>query len=86
MLKPIYGLKDAARAWRMKLHEVITGWSEGLKALTCEPELYAAHHPAIKGSERPARSNTLAKAQKNEQEQLDAQVDEDRAGASAITS
>ena len=26
MLKLIYGLKDAPRAWRKKLHEVLTGW------------------------------------------------------------
>ncbi len=26
MIKPIYGLKDAPRAWRRKLHQVLTDW------------------------------------------------------------
>ena len=26
MLKPIYGLKDAPRAWRNKLHQVLVQW------------------------------------------------------------
>ena len=41
LLKPIYGLKDAPRAWRKRLHQVLTSW--GASQLLAEPELYALH-------------------------------------------
>lgn len=41
MIKPIYGLKDAARAWRKKLHQVLCCWS--MSQLRAEGELYVRH-------------------------------------------
>ena len=41
MIKPIYGLKDAPRAWRQKLHQVLTDF--GLKQLIAEGEVYVLH-------------------------------------------
>ena len=38
MTKPIYGLKDAPRAWRQKLHQVLMAW-EGAQQLYAEPVL-----------------------------------------------
>ncbi len=48
MEKPIYGLKDAPRAWRVKLDRVLRSWrydkrSSGLKPLKAAPEIDAAH-------------------------------------------
>ena len=45
MLKAIYGLKDAPRAWRKRLHEVLCGWN--MSQLQAEPEIYVVHR-AIK--------------------------------------
>ena len=42
MLKSIYGLKDAPRAWRQKLHHVLIGW--GMQQLKAEAELYVSHY------------------------------------------
>jgi hypothetical protein len=42
MIKPIYGLKDAPRAWRKKLHLILTEW--GMKQLYADAQLYASHH------------------------------------------
>ena len=42
MLKPIYGLKDAPRAWRKKLHQVLTQWMS-CRQLHTEPEFYCVH-------------------------------------------
>ena len=42
MLKPIYGLKDAPRAWRKKLHQVLAQW-QSCQQLQAEPELYCVH-------------------------------------------
>merc|ERR1712023_412962 len=47
MIKPIYGLKDAPRAWRKKLHEVFIGWMQ-TRQLYAEPELYCTHGKAAK--------------------------------------
>ena len=43
MIKAVYGLKDAPRAWRKKLHEVLT--SCGLYPTISDPQVYIAHHP-----------------------------------------
>ena len=43
MLKAIYGLKDAPRAWRLRLHEVLSEWN--LVQLSAEPEIYVNHAP-----------------------------------------
>ena len=48
MDKPIYGLKDAPRAWRRKLDRVLRAWKPGagygpLVPLKAAPELYVAH-------------------------------------------
>ena len=42
MIKPIYGLKDAPRAWRKKLHLILTEW--GMKQLYADAQLYACHN------------------------------------------
>ena len=41
MVKPIYGQKDAPRAWRKKLHLLLTEW--GMKQLYADSQLYAKH-------------------------------------------
>jgi hypothetical protein len=41
MLKSIYGLKDAPRAWRKRLHQVLVEF--GLTQLHAEPEVYVCH-------------------------------------------
>ena len=41
MIKPIYGLKDAPRAWRQKLRKVLSDF--GLKQLIAEGEIYVRH-------------------------------------------
>ena len=42
VLKVIYGLKDAPRAWRKKLHQVLEGWQQ-CQQLCAEQELYCVH-------------------------------------------
>lgn len=42
MLKPMYGLKDAPRAWRTQLHQVLIQWMF-CRQLYSEPELYCVH-------------------------------------------
>ena len=41
MKKAVYGLKDASRAWRKKLHGLLASF--GLASLYADPQLYAAH-------------------------------------------
>ena len=41
MVKPIYGLKDAPRAWRKKLHMVLTEWK--LNQLYADEQIYYSH-------------------------------------------
>ena len=41
MLKPIYGLKDAPRAWRKRLHQCLVDF--GLVQTLAEAELYVSH-------------------------------------------
>jgi len=45
MIKPIYGLKDAPRAWRKRLHQVLIEF--GCKALYAEPEIYVLHEDRV---------------------------------------
>ena len=40
-VKPIYGLKDAPRAWRKRLHQVLCSFK--YCQLVGEPELYVQH-------------------------------------------
>ena len=48
MLKAIYGLKDAPRAWRKRLHEVLCGFNS--RQLQAEPEIYVKHLRLGRGS------------------------------------
>ncbi len=50
MVKPIYGLKDAPRAWRQKLHLLLVEW--GLRRLYADAELYVCHE-AVGAGARP---------------------------------
>ena len=61
MIKPIYGLKDAPRAWRKKLHQVLVSWSMG--QLRAEGELYAKHRYTLtQGDEKSSeRLDTMVK-------------------------
>ncbi len=43
MLRPVYGLKDAPRAWRRRLHEALTGL--GFLALKTDSALYTLRGP-----------------------------------------
>ena len=43
MFKPIYGLKDAPRAWSKKLHEVLVKF--GLRKSLADDQIYLWHHP-----------------------------------------
>lgn len=42
MLKPIYGLKGAPRAWQKELHQILERW-EICQQLYAEPEFYCVH-------------------------------------------
>ena len=42
MIKPIYGLKNAPRAWRKKLHQVLIDWNKS-RQLYAEPESHCCH-------------------------------------------
>ena len=42
MLKPIYGLNDAPRAWRKKLHQIFAPWMP-CRVFYWDPELYCVH-------------------------------------------
>ena len=63
MLKPIYGLKDAPRAWRTKLHEVLTGWLS-CRQLYSEIELYCVHR-----SDGARGGDILVRARQHNEEQ-----------------
>ena len=52
MLKLIYGIKDAPRAWRQTLHEVLESWQQ-CQQLHAEPELYCVHKSRPKRSQDP---------------------------------
>ena len=67
MLKPIYGLNGAPRAWRKKLHQVLEGWLQ-CRQLYAEPELYCVHKC------QQGRSNDiLGRAQAHNLEQQEAE-------------
>ena len=63
MIKPIYGLKDAPRAWRIKLDRVLRSWqlkgSSGLKPLKAAPEIYVAH--SMEEAVRPSQISSVEK-------------------------
>ena len=42
MLKPMYGLKDAPRAWRKTLHQVFVQW-RSCRQFYIDPEFYCFH-------------------------------------------
>ncbi len=46
MVKAVYGLKDAPRAWRKKLHLILEEF--GLKSLYADPQLYVLHDTRVK--------------------------------------
>ena len=52
MIKSNYGLKDAPRAWRKKLHEVLTAW--GTYPSLSDPQVYMSHLPARRDDGRKA--------------------------------
>ena len=62
-LKPIYGLKDAPRAWRKKLHEVLIGWLS-CRQLYSEPELYCLHR-----QDDACGGNVIERAKEHNEEQ-----------------
>lgn len=41
MIKAVYGLKDAPRAWRKKLHQILVQFS--MRELLADPQLYVMH-------------------------------------------
>ena len=46
MVKPIYGLKDAQRAWRKRLHQVLSScgtMGDTMKQLHAEGEIHTLH-------------------------------------------
>ena len=49
-------MKDAPRAWRKRLHEVLCGWS--LNQLQAEPEIYV-RRKAIKDTPKPKTDNSV---------------------------
>ena len=57
MLKPIYGLRDAPRAWRKKLHSVLGMW--GLVQLFAEAELYVKHERAHVAEQPPSAEQVI---------------------------
>ena len=66
LLKPIYGLKDAPRAWRKRLHQVLS-WFD-MRSLVAEPEIYTLHdlqkpikelqHPPMSLEDRVAKEKS----------------------------
>lgn len=74
MVKPIYGFKDAPRARRQKLQQVLMAW-EGAQQLFAEPELYCAHGTVtsiISGqSGTSARLNAIERAKEHTAEQAE---------------
>ena len=63
-VKAVYGLKDAPRAWRKKLHQIFAQWMS-CQQLRAEPELYC-----VRGSNQTSNnSNALAGATAHYEEQ-----------------
>ena len=63
MLKPIYGLKDAPRAWRKTLHQVLVPWMS-CRQLYAGPGLYCVHKDDAR-----CRENIYQRAQEHNEEQ-----------------
>ena len=61
MIKPIYGLKDAPRAWRKRLHQVLVEF--GCVSLLAEPEIYVKHE------DEPRKQEHLSIKERREKEQ-----------------
>ena len=76
MLKPIYGLKDAPRAWRKRLHQVLSEW--GAKQLFAEPELYALH-------QAPAPAARLARDRRLSEEIIQQKVEAENSASHEVT-
>jgi len=75
MLKPVYGLKDAPRAWRKRLHQVLSSW--GMSQLLAEPELYVSHEgdKAMPGPQISSIDRRVASAKAAETESRPEPVD-----------
>ena len=63
MLKPVYVLKGAPRAWRKKLHQVLVQWLS-CRQFYSEPELYCVHR-----QNGVNKQNTHERAQQHNEEQ-----------------
>ena len=63
MLKPIDGLKDAPRAWRKKLHQVLVQWLS-LRQFYIEPALYCVHKKDL-----AIEPDILTRAKEHDEEQ-----------------
>lgn len=68
MLKVIYGLKDAPRAWRKKLHQAFIQWMS-CRQLYSEPELYCVHT-----SNHTEEVDTISGAVEHNDEQAESQA------------
>ena len=73
MIKPIYGLKDAPRAWRKKLHQVLIDWQSS-RQLLAEPELYCTHLPNKSRIQNPTKLNTIERASEHVAEQAEQEI------------
>ena len=73
MVKPIYGLKDAPRAWRKKLHQVLIDWNSS-RQLYAEPELYCTHVEQKDGPNRLERLDPIKRAIEHNAEQAEQNV------------
>ena len=67
MYKPIYGLKDAPRAWRKKLHQVLRDFQ--MQQLHAEPEIYVLHDKAdnVRKPERKTIEDVVERARDAEE-------------------
>lgn len=72
MAEPIYGLKDAPRTWRKKLHIVLIDRMSS-RQLYAEPELYCAHEQMWRSNSAPP-INAIERAKEHNMEQADAPV------------
>ena len=65
MLKAIYGLKDAPRAWRKRLHLALVKF--GMRSLLAEPEIYVLHEEACSKTTVTYREPSIAERRTKEQ-------------------
>ena len=75
ILIPIYGLKDAPRAWRKCLHGVLTEF--GLRSLLAEPELYVMHAPTGNVKKKVAAIEDRRKNEEATAQEVEQKVDQD---------